>query len=270
MSSGIWIYALAASAVAIVTFYMLFFHDSSKLLIAEFLALILILWLLILGYIREWQRKWIDYRFLAERFRVSIFLCLAGLSCKIPKLPPFLDTPHLQDDWTLRLFSSIFNCRPQIHPDIPIDSLKKFLEEAWIDDQISFYKNASKRHGNSHKKYEQSGTLLFVLTVVVATIHAFGETFLRSDFSLNILVSLAIILPTASAALAGIRVHREYLRNAERYSHMARYLSAIKEKIQKASDKKELEFILEELNEMIFLENWDWRAALWLRKTEAP
>jgi hypothetical protein len=77
-------------------------------------------------------------------------------------------------------------------------------------------------------------------------------------------------LPTASAAFAGIRFHQEYLRNAERYNHMARYLSTINEKMKQAQDMKELTEILKEAHEMMFLENWDWRVAFRLRKMEVP
>jgi hypothetical protein len=51
---------------------------------------------------------------------------------------------------------------------------------------------------------------------------------------------------------------------------MARYLTSISEQINMAQDMKALNCILEEANEMLFLENWDWRAAFWLRKMEAP
>lgn len=271
MLTGSLTYALAAAAVATVTFYMLFFPDYPKLLIAEFAEVALILLLLIFAHFGEWQRKWIDYRFLAERLRVALFLGAAGIDCKIPKPPPYLNVPHLQDDWTIRAFSGIWNIRPQAQLDIPIVYLKNFLRAAWIDDQVNFYKKASKRHGNSHTLYARTGEILFALTIVVATLDAFvlGHS-PQSDFSFSpgILASLAIILPTASAALAGIRVHREYLRNAERYSHMGRYLSAISEQVKQAQDMVILTGILEEANEMIFLENWDWRAAFWLRKPE--
>ncbi len=273
MLTGILVYVLGAAAVATVTLYMLFFSEYPKLLLAEFVEVALILILLIFAHFGEWQRKWIDYRFLAERLRVALFLSVAGTNCKTPKLPPYQNIPHMEDDWTVRSFSSIWAKCPQalITPDI--EPLKKFLLTAWIGDQVSYYNKTSEKHGKSHTIYKRTGETLFALTIVVATIDATGLGHsLRLDYSFlpGMLVSFAIILPTASAALAGIRFHREYQRNSERYAHMARYLTTISEQINMAQDMKALNGILEEANEMLFLENWDWRAAFWLRKMEAP
>lgn len=58
--------------------------------------------------------------------------------------------------------------------------------------------------------------------------------------------------------------------HAERYTHMARYLSTISKKMNQAQDIMILTGILEEANEIIYIENWDWRIALTLRKMEAP
>ncbi len=58
--------------------------------------------------------------------------------------------------------------------------------------------------------------------------------------------------------------------HAERYTHMARYLSTISEKMKQAQDLLALTGILEEANEIMFLENWDWRVAFRLRKMEVP
>jgi hypothetical protein len=243
------------------------------LLQVEFAEVALIVLLLIFAHFGKWQRKWLDYRFLAERIRVGLFLCVAGTECKIPKPPPYLDNPHMQDDWTNRSFSWIWSKRPEKHSNIPFVHLKNFLRAAWIDDQATYYSQASKRHGMSNTRNTQIGEIFFALTILAVTFEVSGiGDALTSNFidGPKILTFLAIILPTASAAFAGIRFHREYLRNAERYTHMARYLSTISEKIKKAQDMKTLAGILEEANEIMFLENWDWRVAFRLRKMEAP
>ena len=58
--------------------------------------------------------------------------------------------------------------------------------------------------------------------------------------------------------------------HAELYTHMAHYLSMIFEKMKQTQDMMTLTGILEEANEIIYLENWDWRVAFRLRKMEAP
>lgn len=271
MLAGKLIYGLAAGAVALATLYMI--NKTHELLIVEFAAVFTIFLLLACAYFGDWQRKWLDYRFLAERVRIGLFLCVAFTDCKIPKPPPYLDNPHMQDDWTNRSFSWIWSKRPKEKPNIPFVYLKTFLRVAWIDYQAAYYDEASKRHGKSDKSYTIFGEILFALTILAVTleISGFGDA-LTSNFidGLKILTSLAIILPTASAAFAGIRFHHEYLRNAERYTHMVRYLSTISEKMKQAQDMKALTDILKEAHEMMFLENWDWRVAFRLRKMEVP
>jgi hypothetical protein len=271
MLAGKLIYGLAAVAVAVATFYMII--NIHELLIVEFVAVFVILLLLAGAYFYDWQRKWLDYRFLAERIRVGIFLCEACTDCQIPKPPPYLDNPHMQDDWTNRSFSWIWSKRSKEKTNIPFVYLKNFLRTAWIDDQTAYYEEASKRHGKSNRINTIFGEVLFALTILAVTLEISGLgvalTYSFIDGS-KILTSLAIILPTASAAFAGIRFHQEYLRNAERYNHMARYLSTINEKMKQAQDMKELTEILKEAHEMMFLENWDWRVAFRLRKMEVP
>jgi|GEM_PF-5928261 len=271
MLAGKLIYGLAAGAVALATLYMI--NKVHELLIVELAAVSAILLLLVCAYIGDWQRKWLDYRFLAERIRVGLFLCVAGTDCKIPKPPPYLDNPHMQDDWTNRSFSWIWSKRPKDKPNIPYVYVKNFLRTAWIDYQVDYYDKASKRHGKNNRSNTIFGETLFALTILAVTLEVsgFGDA-LTSNFidGSKILTSLAIILPTASAAFAGIRFHHEYLRNAERYTHMARYLSTISEKMKQAQDMKALTDILKEAHEMIFLENWDWRVAFRLRKMEVP
>jgi hypothetical protein len=84
------------------------------------------------------------------------------------------------------------------------------------------------------------------------------------------LTLLAILLPSAGAALAGYRVHREYERNAERYAHMVPILSLITEQIEASNDVRTLAHWLEEASDVLLTENQDWHLAFLFRKLELP
>jgi hypothetical protein len=216
------------------------------------------------------QRKWIDYRFLAEHLRADLFLCTAGIKCEQSPSPPYLS-----DDWVLRAYAWISYKRPQAQSQTNIPALKKFLLKAWIEDQISFYARKSKQHMRKHVLLARSGEALFLITLVVAFIHAieFEEPSQQVLSTLpNMLASVTIILPAVGAALAGIRIHREYLRNAERYAPMVRYLSMIRDQINLESDTdtENLTRLLEKANDMMLRENQDWRVVFNIPKLEAP
>jgi len=274
MRTGSLIYILAVMAVATVTIQRFFFPDYPELLGFEFLWMLLILILLRISDRGKWHRKWIDYRFLAERLRASIFLCMAGIRCEPPKAPPHLSISHRPDDWMIKAFEWIWDQRPKIPTNsVEFEPLKKVLLAAWIDDQVSWYKKTSKRQRRMHLCFTRAGVSLFSITLVVAGIEASQLAhFLPISFDSvpEILTSMAIILPAVGAALAGIRIHHEYLRNAERYDHMGMHLSSISERIREAKDMKTLTRLLEEANEMMLRENQDWRVVFIFQKLEAP
>jgi hypothetical protein len=269
------VYILSAAAVATVTVQVLFFPQYPQLLWFEVAWIGGILLLLLTSYATDSHRKWIDYRFLAERLRAAFFLCVTGIRCEPPRPPPYLMVSHRPDDWMVRAFAWLWDLRSKRQTDSKIEfaPLKNFLVSAWIEDQISFYTKTGERHGRKHNWYARTGEILFALTLVVAIVHTtgFGESSLPASFHLpNILASMAIILPAAGASLAGIRVHREYLKNAERYSHMAEYLSSIRDQIEHASRFEELTGLLEKANEVMLRENQDWRIVFVFQKLEAP
>jgi hypothetical protein len=273
--AGSTVYTLAAAAVATVAIQTLFLPRLPQLLWLEVAGIAAILALLLASRIGDWHRKWIDYRFLAERLRAALFLCVAGIECEPPKPLPHLSLSHRPDDWMVRAFAWIWQTRPQVQPDraIPFEPLKRFLLAAWIGDQLHYYTDTSQRYSRRHARLAHTGEALFVLTLVVAAVHAAGLGYslgLGSSVPSNLLASAAIILPVIGAALAGIRVHREYLRNAERYSHMARHLTTVSNQIERAPDLAALTGLVEEANEVMLRENQDWRVVVLFQKLEAP
>jgi hypothetical protein len=120
-----------------------------------------------------------------------------------------------------------------------------------------------------HRRLDWAGLGLFALTLVVAGAHAaeVGLPSLGAALSLpHVLTFLAIVLPAVGAALAGIRAHREYLRNAERYAAMVRVLGEIGDEIEEAREWLALTDQLEMANEIMLRENQDWRVVFLYQK----
>jgi hypothetical protein len=265
--AGIAVYALAAVAVATVTMQALFFPSWPQLLWLEVAEIGLILFLLWANRINDWHRQWIDYRFLAERLRGAIFLSMAGMEFDLPRAPIYLKLSRRPDSWIIRAIEKILEKGDQreIQPSLEFESMKKFLLDAWINDQRTFYAKKAMRFTNMHRNLAGLGEILFFITLLVAGIHAsgIGELLLPSlPFGANIFASIAIIFPAVGGALGGIRIYREYLRNAERYRHMERFLSTLGGHIKEAKDKKTLADLVRQANEVMMLENQDWRALI--------
>ena len=80
--------------------------------------------LLLISHSREWHRKWIDYRFLAERLRAGLFLSVSNIDIEPPKPLPHLSLSHRSDDWTVRAFTWIWNSQPQQNHEVPFKPMK--------------------------------------------------------------------------------------------------------------------------------------------------
>lgn len=263
-AAGSAVYTLAAAAVGIVTIQTLFLPEMPGLIWFEFLAMGLVLFLIWISHRRDWHRKWIDYRFLAERLRTALFLSVAGIECDVPRPPPHLRLSHRPDDWMIRAFQWIWDARPQGPPLPPesFEALKSFLLSAWLQDQINFYVKTSSRHDKRQRRLGKLGWAVFFLALVAAAVHAanIADVILPEGLAGRILVTIAIVFPVIGASAAGIRGQREYVRSAERYRHMAQHLCMSIDDLRQAPDLTTLASVLDQVNQVMLLENQDWRA----------
>ena len=219
---------------------------------------------------RQWHRKWIDYRFLAERFRAALFLGLAGIEVGRLETPPYLRLSHRPDTWVVTVFNAVWD-RHRARPSLPVGDWKAtrdFLAEVWIGRQVRFYENASRRNGKMHRRLELSGYIFLGLTFVIAVVHAVGVTE-RELIMLSLeewLTVGALLLPAIAATLAGLRVHREYGRNLFKYSEMARHLNMMQHRLLLLSDRSEFVKELAAANHLMLRENQDWRVIFHLQE----
>ena len=79
-----------------------------------------------------------------------------------------------------------------------------------------------------------------------------------------------IVFPAAGAAIAGLRIQKEYLRNWKRYENMAYHLSKIEDEIKESKDEERFKILLDRANEIINLEHQDWRVTFSFHKVEPP
>ena len=272
--TGNVVYGFSALAVLAVTLQILFFPEDLWLIWVEAAAIAVILFFLISAKIGEWHRKWVDYRFLAERLRAAFFLAVTCVPCSSPEPHPYQTLAHRPNDWMVIAFEQVVESQPAEHCrlDVPFHALRAFLLDAWIDNRLAFYSEESERSSRLYHTFAHIGEALFFITLVIAIVHASGMEhgweFLISGTS-RVLAALTIVLPVAGAAIAAIRVQREYLRNSERYAHIVRHLSSLRNQIRAARSRKDLCDLLEEMNELTLREQQDWRIIFRFRDIEA-
>ncbi|KQC09605.1 MAG: hypothetical protein APR55_10205, partial [Methanolinea sp. SDB] len=111
-SAGNLVFALSALAVLTITLQTLFFPSAMWLVWLEVIEIAVILFLLVSSRLGEWHRKWIDYRFLAERTRAAFFLCIICIHCEKPPESPYTNLAHRENDWMVIAFDGILRMRP--------------------------------------------------------------------------------------------------------------------------------------------------------------
>ncbi|WP_321421365.1 hypothetical protein [uncultured Methanobacterium sp.] len=263
------VFILSPLAVTIVTAYVLFFPNLPILLLIEAFMIGFIIMVLFLNRYRQWHRKWVDYRYLAERLRAALVLSMVGLECSTSK-----SLPHqsFHNDWTNKAYEWIYlEQLEMLSLDVPLEDIKQFIQKHWIEDQIGFYIKKS----NFHKTREQIYTVLiyaaFILTFVGALWHGFESIFhetLGNPLYGDIATFIVIVAPAFAASLTGMRTQQEYSRNHIRYSQMVLYLRKKSIEIERARTVEELKEIVEKINKRTLREHQDWKALFAIHKPE--
>lgn len=258
ISAGTWVYSLAATAVATETFQLLFRPNTPKLVFVEVALLFVIMGIITIGTRQKWLDKWSDYRFLAERFRSAMFQAVAGMD--ITSFRPLrpLNPTASPNEWISTAFFSIWRQTPPIPGPNPssLEALKKFLLRAWINGQIEYHEKKREFHHHRHSSLEGVCLVLFGVTFVAASAHAFH--LVHSPLLDNLLACIDIIFPAAGGALGAILIHREHFRNHKRSEEMFIRLKEIENKIKHTHDPAKLISLIQQTEELMFHENQTW------------
>ncbi len=255
------VYGLALAAVVIAAFQILFMPDRPVILISEVVLMIAVLAIVWIGRRRKWHNKWIDSRFLAERFRSALFMAVANIDVSMLRPPRHLSLAYSPKDWKVVAFASVWIQRPrwQTSGSLLFERVRHFLCEAWVEDQILYHDNTCKRHHRRHQRMAIASYVLFGLTICAALLHVLniGSHLLETGFAFT-----AIIFPAVAASITAIRTHRDYLRNSMRSAEMVRHLKELKGKMVQVQEPDGFFTLVKETEETMLHENEDWRVVM--------
>lgn len=235
-------YALSAAAVFCAALGALvlrrvgwFFAESGLIVLATVLA-----WP---SLFEKWQRRWIDYRYFAERLRCSYFLYLGGLQEDFSASWPDLEVSSIPESWTDVAIRDVWRHIPdlKLSEDSTFSAetqakVSVFLRETWIDAQRGYYDRAAQRNYRARERFEVAIKTIVAVTLLAAISHAlipirWHKLEDRHPGVPESLSLLAVTLPALASVLAGISVFRNFSRNAERYESMSRHLESISQRM---------------------------------------
>jgi len=221
------------------------FSGSSNIFtLAELISLFLIVITYFLSRAGNWQRKAVDYRFMAEYFRHVEMLALLGRNAQL--LQP-AEHHHAHDPgntwmgWYLKAFlrsqqpfqgllaDAASNSKQRVVRlnQAYIASVQHTMCRDWLEDQSGYHRALHGRYSAWGRVSNVSMALLFGLTVCGVVLHLLpyhpAGALANGAYKWGVAVLVAA-LPAFLAALHGITVQGEFERLAERSAATAGYL----------------------------------------------
>lgn len=269
--SGVMIFSCSALAVASVVTGVLYHPVMLASFLVEFICLLSIL--LIYLFAQQYRKKWLEYRFLAERLRTASYFVTTDTEIQAIVIPPYMGEAHHHDDWMIRLFNEVWSQTPRMEgmKDGQFDCFKNYILSNWVEDQKEHHQSKHGRLSRFNRRFGYFGWVIYLLALIISAIHivdnvAAGITF--HHLFESVLIFLAIALPAIGAAVVGIHKQGEYERLEHRSGNMSRAIENISIDFQQAGSKEELVALMREFDRLLLLENLDWLMLMKLVKLE--
>ncbi len=239
MYRGSFILNFLLGAIAVLLAVLSYITHDSAYTMAEFIFLMLIFVTYVISRIGKWQKKAIDYRFMAEYFRHIERLVLLGRNIPMLQPSPHHHTHDPANTWmgwyinastrSIGPFGSLSD-KPSAHRIIQLDreyvaKVQQSMCREWLEEQYLYHMSSFKRYSRWKKLSNRIMGLLFLLTVGGVVIHYNDLHPWASAETWHAITALLVtVLPAFLAAIHGVTVQGEFERLAERSSATAAHL----------------------------------------------
>ena len=213
---------------------------------------------------RDWHRKYLDYRALAEGLRVQSYLRRAGIS--LTEDPEFAQDSFLQKQdielgWTRNVMRSAGLDNANRVPTDPAADLRTVIHE-WVGDaehggQLEYYAGKAAQRVRELRITEAIGRVSLYIGIGISVMLAVLAHWLPADTK-----NAAVIAMATFSILAAVRESYAY-RKADKelikqYRFMQRIFSAARSELEHAADATESREILRGLGETALAEHAEW------------
>ena len=270
-------YALSAIAVLLALAGLLAPDIKLWLVVAELVAIALLVLNTRAGNLGQWHRRWLQYRHLAETLRPLSLLKQTGMAP-----PPFRrhirrgETARREEsDWTRWYATAIW--RAMASPEGLVDmSRLEALGQAAIKEQLapqaSYHRALAHRmHLLDHRLHQVGGTLMGAVIVACGAficLYLVDQDMARN--STGPFIVLTAGLPAVGAAIFGLRGHGEHLLAASRSRATADALEASIAGIENADGLETLSRQIEHAAEVMLADLDEWTMSYRERSLEIP
>jgi len=269
--SAIWLYRLASIAVIVAVVQALFAPLQTFWIIFEIVALLGALFLYRLEIIENRHEKWLNYRHLAERFRILIFSSLLkpGLSKKNAEKVRSLPFYQGPGEWVLKALNYVQESllKPEGLDD-KFQSVKKFILTGLIRDQELYFAKTAREKLRHTKKEKWFIGFLLVIILLASSVHLLN--IVHDNLFEKVIISLVVVLPAIAASQHAIGVIHDYERISSRSARMEEILHGLAKTIEKTDKFEELFKELTRVEDIMSTENQEWCVSLSFRRVSLP
>ena len=211
---------------------------------------------------REWQRKYLDYRALAEGLRVQSFWRRAGVADLHSATFAHDNFMHKQDvelEWirnVMRNGSVEGLLQPPQAPDVDA-VVREWIGSTGSDGQLHYFTVASARRARLHRRAELAGLgCLWVCVAISAVLAIFSRGF---DPQLQrLLVAIMGIVSVAAAVHEAYAYKKADKELIKQYRYMLRIFNAARRRLNKGGGIREQQQVLRTLGEAALAEHAEW------------
>jgi hypothetical protein len=188
-----------------------------------------------IGTKREWHRRWLDYRQLAERLRPMRSLKLLGVAAPDPPGTETNPVPQRWIDWYAGAVWRAMGCPYGAISPASAARISEFVGDQEFAPQVSYHKRNAHQIQLLDERLEKLGTLLFFATLLVSVATlvglAWNAPFVNAYGNWFTLVSAGF--PALATAVFGIRFQGDFGGDALRSLATADVLGHIDDELRK-------------------------------------
>ncbi|HMI19403.1 MAG TPA: hypothetical protein VK533_07660 [Sphingomonas sp.] len=263
-------FAGAALAVLLSLAASLLPGEKLELLVAELLIIAAVVANTAHGTKRQWHRRWLDYRFLAEQLRPLRSLKLLGAASAAVRSS---GASRRWTDWYAQALWRSLGAPPTLAGPDALGRLARHIAAHELDGQVGYHRASAHRMHVLDHRLHQIGLTLFAMTILIG-LGTLGGLLFAHELTKQIapvLGMLSAALPTLGAAIFGIRGAGDFAGTAGRSAETARRLAHAASLLRRDPiDHKAAVRASEEAASIMLADLGEWRSTYTHRKLAIP
>ncbi|HWS41392.1 MAG TPA: hypothetical protein VN247_08935, partial [Arenimonas sp.] len=213
---------------------------------------------------REWHRKYIDYRVLAEGLRVQSYWRRAGIVDN--STPSFVHENFLQHQdvelgWIRNIMRSA-SIESLLSPNVDTEPQVNVVIEEWIGDpdfagQLHYYSKSSENRTRLRNHFEMLGNAFLWAGIAISVVLVIFAQLLQDDLQ-NIMIASMGALSVAAAIHEAYAYQKADKELIKQYRFMQRIFAATKQRLNTCENVEEQRQLLRTLGEAALAEHAEW------------